>query len=91
MDRKQLVNNIVALVKTAKLFKLPIINSTVNVSNGVNEDTIPQLADALKGVKPVDRTSINSWEDEEFLAAVKATGRKKLIMGALWTQMPSFL
>ncbi len=86
IDRQKLINNVVALAKTAKLFDLPIILSTVNVSNGVNEDTIPQLADVLKGVKPVDRTSINSWEDEEFLAAVKATGRKKLIMGALWTE-----
>ena len=86
IDRQKLINNVVALAKTAKLFDLPIILSTVNVSNGVNEDTIPQLAEVLKGVKPVDRTSINSWEDEEFLAAVKATGRKKLIMGALWTE-----
>ena len=86
IDRQKLINNVVALAKTAKLFDLPIILSTVNVSNGVNEDTIPQLADVLKGVKPVDRTSINSWEDEEFLAAVKATGRKKLIMCALWTE-----
>src|SRR6266581_4869576 len=86
IDRQKLINNVVALAKTAKLFDLPIILSTVNVSNGVNEDTIPQLADVLKGVKSVDRTSINSWEDEEFLAAVKATGRKKLIMCALWTE-----
>ena len=86
IDRQKLINNVVALAKTAKLFDLPIILSTVNVSNGVNEDTIPQLADVLKGVRPVDRTSINSWEDEEFLAAVKATGRKKLIMCALWTE-----
>ena len=86
IDRQKLINNVVALARTAKLFDLPIILSTVNVSNGVNEDTIPQLADVLKGVKPVDRTSINSWEDEEFLAAVEATGREKLIVGALWTE-----
>ena len=74
MDRKQLVNNIVALVKTAKLFKLPIINSTVNVSNGVNEDVIPELAEVLKGVKSIDRSSINSWEDQDFVDAVYARG-----------------
>ncbi len=86
MDRFKLINNVVALAKTAKLYDLPIILSTVNVSNGVNEDTIPQLASVLKGVKPIDRTSINSWEDQDFVEAVKATGRKKLIMGALWTE-----
>src|SRR5512136_924021 len=86
MDRLALINNVVALAKTAKLYDLPIILSTVNVSNGVNEDTIPQLASVLKDVKPIDRTSINSWEDQDFVDAVKATGRKKLIMGALWTE-----
>src|SRR2546425_10803834 len=69
MDRLMLVNNVVALAKTAKLYDLPIILSTVNVSTGVNEDTIPQLASVLKGVKPLDRTSINSWEDQEFVDA----------------------
>jgi nicotinamidase-related amidase len=66
IDRRTLINNIVALAKTAKLHDLPIILSTVNVSNGVNEDTIPELADVLKGVKSIDRTSINSWEDRSL-------------------------
>ncbi len=86
MDRLMLINNVVALAKTAKLHGLPVILSTVNVNNGVNEDTIPQLREVLTGVKPIDRTSINSWEDRDFAAAVKATGRKKLIMCALWTE-----
>jgi nicotinamidase-related amidase len=86
MEKKALINNVVALAKTAKLYDLPIILSTVNVSNGVNEDTIPELADVLKDIKAIDRTSINSWEDEDFVNSVKATGRKKLIMGALWTE-----
>ncbi len=86
MDRFTLINNVVALAKTAKLFELPIILSTVNVNTGVSEETIPELASVLTGVRPIDRTSINSWEDEDFVKAVKATGRKKLIMGALWTE-----
>ncbi len=86
MDRLMLINNVVALAKTAKLHGLPIILSTVNVTNGVNEDTIPQLAEVLKGVKPIDRTSINSWEDQDFVDAVKATGCRKLLMCALWTE-----
>ncbi len=86
MDKQQLINNVVALTKIAKNFGLPIILTTVNVSNGVNADTIPQLRSVIPDVRSIDRTTINSWEDEAFLKAVKATGRKKLIMAALWTE-----
>lgn len=86
MDRQQMINNVVALTKIAKNFGLPIILTTVNVTNGVNPDTIPQLRSVIPDVRSIDRTTINSWEDEEFLKAVKATGRKKLIMAALWTE-----
>lgn len=86
MDKGQLISNVVALAKVAKVFGLPIVLSTVNHTNGVNPDTIPPLKDVLSDVPSIDRTTINSWEDEEFLKAVKATGRKKLIMGALWTE-----
>ena len=86
VDRETLMRNVVSLAKTAKLHELPIILSTVNVSNGVNEDTVPQLAEVLQGVPSIDRTSINSWEDQGFLDAVKATGRKKLVIAALWTE-----
>ena len=65
---------------------LPIVLSTVNVKNRGNPPTIHQLADVLTGIEAFDRTTINAWEDEAFLTAVKATGRKKLIMTALWTE-----
>lgn len=86
MDRQLLINNITALAKMAKLYDLPIILSTVNVETGFNTETIPQLKRELNGVPSYDRTTINAWEDKEFLEAVKATGRKKLIMTALWTE-----
>jgi len=86
MDRQQMVNNVVALTKIAKNFGLPIILTTVNVTNGVNPDTIPQLRSVIPDVRSYDRTTINSWEDEQVLNAIKATGRKKLIMAALWTE-----
>ena len=86
MDKGQLIHNVVALARMAKLFDMPIVLSTVNVTNGVNPPTISQLQEVLPDVKPIDRTTINSWEDEEFVEAVKATGRKKLIMAALWTE-----
>ncbi|MGW6460182.1 hydrolase [Streptomyces sp. NPDC055078] len=81
-----LINNVVALARTARTFGLPIVLSTVNVSTGINPDTIPELRAVLPGVPSIDRTSINSWEDEDFVAAVHATGRRKLIIGALWTE-----
>jgi hypothetical protein len=48
---------------------------------------ISQLQEVLPGIEPLDGTAINSWEDTEFLEAVKAIGRKKLIMTALWTEV----
>ena len=85
MNKRALVSNVVAVAKTAKLYGLPVILSTVNVETGLNKPTAIPITDALPGVIPIDRTAINAWEDEEFVAAVIATGRKKLIMMALWT------
>jgi nicotinamidase-related amidase len=85
-DRRSLVANVVALARTAKLYGLPIVLSTVNVKTGRNAPTIHQLTDLLPEVQPIDRTSINAWEDRDFLEAIRATGRKKLIMAALWTE-----
>jgi nicotinamidase-related amidase len=86
MDRQLLVTNIVGVAKIGKAYGLPIIHSTVNVKTGLNKPPISQLQKALPDVPTVDRTSINSWEDVDFVKAVKATGRKKLIMTALWTE-----
>ncbi len=86
MDRQLLVNNIVGVAKIGLAYGLPIVHSTVNVKTGLNKPPIPHLRKVLKDLPTIDRTSINSWEDVEFVKAVKATGRKKLIMTALWTE-----
>jgi nicotinamidase-related amidase len=86
MDRRDLVLNITAVTRLAKLFRLPIVLSTVNVKAKGSEPTIHQLRELLPDVPELDRTTINAWEDQGFLRAVKATGRKKLIMTALWTE-----
>ena len=86
MDRQLLVNNIVGVAKIGLTYGLPIVHSTVNVKTGLNKPPIVQLRRVLKDLPTIDRTSINSWEDVEFVKAVKATGRKKLIMTALWTE-----
>jgi nicotinamidase-related amidase len=86
MDQDLLRKNIVATVKTARAFGLPIVHSTVNVANG-QEPTVPELAELLEDTPPIDRTGVNSWEDTDFVAAVHATGRRKLIFCALWTEV----
>ncbi|HTG64752.1 MAG TPA: hydrolase [Flavobacterium sp.] len=86
MDQTHLVEQIVRLAKTAKVFDIPVILSTVNVQTGRNKDTIAPLKGVLADTASYDRTSINAWEDKEFYEAVKATGRRKLIMAALWTE-----
>ena len=86
MDRQLLVNNIVGCCKAAVTYGLPIVHSTVNVKTGLNKPPIPPVRKVLDGIPTIDRTSINSWEDVEFQQAVKETGRKKLIMTALWTE-----
>jgi nicotinamidase-related amidase len=86
MDRQLLVNNIVGASQAAVAYGLPIVHSTVNVKTGLNKPPIPQVKKVLGGYPTCDRTTINSWEDIEFKNAVIATGRKKLIMTALWTE-----
>lgn len=86
MDRQLLVNNIVGSAKAAVTYGLPIVHSTVNVKTGLNKPPISQLRKVLADYPTYDRTTINSWEDVEFRKAVEATGRKKLIMTALWTE-----
>lgn len=86
MDRQLLVNNIAGAAKAAVAYGLPIVHSTVNVKTGLNQPPIRQLRKVLDKFPTYDRTSINSWEDVEFRRAVEETGRKKLIMTALWTE-----
>ncbi|MET4117076.1 nicotinamidase-related amidase [Bradyrhizobium sp. JR4.1] len=87
MPKRTLVANITAVARTAKLFALPTVIATVNVATGRNQPTIHQISDVFPDVVPIDRTSINAWEDADFVAAVRNTGRKKLIMTALWTEV----
>src|SRR5438067_2057835 len=87
MEKRALVANITAVARTAKLYGLPTVLSTVNVATGRNQPIIHQLADVFPDIAPIDRTSINAWEDADFVAAVRATGRRKLIFAALWTEV----
>ena len=75
IDRDLLLENIVSTVKAARAFDMPIVHSTINVATGRGKPTVPELAELLADYPPIDRTSTNAWEDAEFLAAVRATGR----------------
>ena len=86
MDRHELIENISNLVNLMKAYDVPIVLSTVNVATGRNKETIPALKETLGDIPNYDRTSINAWEDQDFNEAVKATGRKKIILAALWTE-----
>jgi nicotinamidase-related amidase len=86
MDPTLLLKNAVSTVKAIKTFGVPVVHSTVNVAAGQGP-TLPELAGLLTDDKPLDRTTVNSWEDIEFVQAVHATGRRKLILCALWTEI----
>ena len=87
MDSDLLLENVISTAKLAKSFGLPVVYSTVGVAAGQDQSTLSELADLLEDYPRIDRTTINSWEDADFLAAVRATGRRKLILCALWTEM----
>ena len=87
MDRDLLLKNAVSTVRTIKAFEIPVVHSTINVATGRGKPTLPELAGLLADDKPLDRTTTNSWEDLEFVQAVHATGRRKLIICALWTEI----
>ena len=77
------------LAKTAKAYGMPIVLSTVGVRLGFNGPTLPPVLAELDGVEPIDRSSMNAFEDEAFRQAVRATGRRRLIIGGLRIHEPA--
>ena len=75
------------LARTARAFGLPIVLSTVGVAFGINGPTLPSILSELDGIEPIDRSSMNAFEDQAFRQAVQATGRKRLIIGGLHTEI----
>src|SRR5713226_1787932 len=84
-DPTMVINNVTALAKTAKAFGVPTILTTINVKRG--GELFKQVQAVFPDQKPIDRTFINSWEDRRVVEAVKNTGRKKLVIAALWSEM----
>jgi nicotinamidase-related amidase len=82
----ELLAHVTMLARVATSFELPVVLSTVYVKHGMS-GTNAELLEALPGVPEIDRTTMNSWEDPEFRAAVERTGRRKLIIAGLWTEV----
>ncbi|WP_115556122.1 hydrolase [Xanthomonas campestris] len=84
-DPHMLVNNATGLAKAAKAFGVPTILTSVIADRGGL--LFPQITDVFPGQEVIDRTFINTWEDRKVVDAVKATGRKQLIIAGLWTDV----
>ena len=79
--------NVRLLARTARAFNMPVVLSTVGVTYRLNGPTHASILKDLPGVEPIDRTSMNAFEDRAFSDAVKKTGRKRLIFGGLHTEI----
>lgn len=84
-DRMLITHNAVILAKSAKLFKIPTILSTV-AQNSFSGELAPELTSVFPGQKIIDRTSINAWLNKDFRKAVESTKRKKILVAGLWTE-----
>ena len=90
-DRRVVELNARSLAAAALNLDIPVVLSTVGVAMGLNGPTVPSFQGALPNVKAIDRSTTNAWEDPAFLAAVKATGRRRLVMGGIVTSVWSDL
>jgi nicotinamidase-related amidase len=80
-----IVNNVIGLAKAAKIFGVPTILTTVLEERGGY--LIKGLQDVFPDQKPIDRTFINTWQDARVVDEVKKSGRKQLVLAALWTEV----
>lgn len=85
--RDEILLGVVTLAKLSRAYEIPTVLSTVGVDLGVNTGTISEIRDELPGLEEIDRTGVNSWEDADFRAAIEATGRKKIVIAGLWTEV----
>lgn len=85
-DRQTILNNVVGLAKAAKIFKVPTVLTTV-AAKEFSGPLMPQIQAVFPDQKPVNRSSMNSWEDKNFVKAIEKTKRKKIVMAALWTEV----
>ncbi|CAG9225788.1 MULTISPECIES: hydrolase [Paraburkholderia] len=85
-ERTTVLHNVQILAKAAKLFKVPTVLTTI-AADSFSGHLLPEVQAVFPQQKPIDRTSMNSWEDAGFREAIKATGRKKIVIAGLWTEV----
>jgi len=86
IDRQVLKNNTVGLAKAAKVFGIPTVITTVETES-FSGHTYPELLNVFPEQKILERTSMNSWDDQKVRDALKANGRKKVVVAGLWTEV----
>jgi nicotinamidase-related amidase len=84
-DRQTIINNNVALLKAAKVFDIPVVLSTVETKS-FSGNMWPQIQAVFPNQTPIERTSMNSWDDKNFVAAIEKSGKKKIVLSGLWTE-----
>jgi nicotinamidase-related amidase len=84
-DRQSIVNNTVAFAKAAKVFDLPVVLSTVE-SKSFSGNIWPQIKAVFPSQNPIERSSMDAWDDKNFVAAIEKSGRKKIVLAGLWTE-----
>ena len=84
-DRQTIINNNVALLKAAKVFDIPVVLSTVETKS-FSGNMWPQIQAIFPNQTPIERTSMNSWDDKNFVAAIEKSGKKKIVLSGLWTE-----
>ena len=84
-DRQTIINNNVALSKAARVFSMPVVLSTVETKS-FSGNMWPQIQAIFPKQVPIERTTMDSWDDKNFVAAVQKTGRKKIVLAGLWTE-----
>jgi len=84
-DRQSIINLNVALGKATRIFDVPIVLSTVETKS-FSGNMWPQVKSLFPDQMPIERSTMNSWDDKNFVAAIEATGRKKIVLAGLWTE-----
>lgn len=84
-DRQSVINNNLILSKAARVFDVPVVLSTVE-TKAFSGNFWPQILAVFPGQEPIERSSMNSWDDKNFVAAIEKTGRKKIVLTGLWTE-----
>jgi nicotinamidase-related amidase len=84
-DRQTVINNNLVLTKAARVFDVPVVLSTVE-TKAFSGRMWPQIEAVFPGQEPIERSTMNSWDDANFVAAIKKSGRTKIVLAGLWTE-----